>query len=355
MPDPEPGILRRPPQPDTQRQPRHPLAPGPKPLCVGRPRMGRGHRPGPHRRVRQVQPHRPAGGPDAKGRPDRRRQHLVPPPDIPDPLRPDHVKRDPQAVKVMRRCRPVEVMPVFLRVRPRPPVPVTRDAARPFPRPVGAVVEEDKAHPRRHHQPLLAGRHHHVDAPGVHLEPVAAQRRDAVRHQKRGMPHPVQRRPQPRHVVPDRRGRVHMHRQHRADAALRVGSQPLLDPPQIPGPVRPEVDDLDLRPQPARHLAPAMPEPPRRRDKHKVAPRQHIRQRRLPGRMAIADIDHRLMRRPRHRAQVGDQPRRHLDQFALIDVGRCPVHRRQHRIRHDRGSGNGKIGTTLGQHEGFFR
>jgi hypothetical protein len=116
-----------------------------------------------------------------------------------------------------------------------------------------------------------------------------------------------------------------------------------------------KVDDLDLRPQPARHHAPAMPEPPRRRDKHKVAPRQHIRQRRLPGRMAIADIDHRLMRRPRHRAQVGDQPRRHLDQFALIDVGRRPVHRRQHRIRHDRGSGNGKIGTTLGQHGGFFR
>ena len=177
MPDPEEvrSVLRRSmPSPIPSVSPAHLLEPLPQPRPCAAP-MRTAVTAWPRSRVRDIQP-QGLGAPGLERRPDRPRQQRVPRARPLEPLLEDHVERVAQPEQVMRRRGPVEKLPKVLRGHPRPPVPVGRDAVAP-PAPGRPGVEEDEPHPRRRHQPLLAGRHHDVDAPCVHLEPVAAQAR----------------------------------------------------------------------------------------------------------------------------------------------------------------------------------
>ena len=107
-----------------------------------------------------------------------------------------HIQRDTQPVKVMGRRGAVEIEAEHLGFDPRGPVPIARHPFQTRALCIGTGVEIDKAQPRRHHQPLLRGGDHHVDAPGIHAEFVTAQRGDAIHHQQRRMAlfaqHPAQ-------------------------------------------------------------------------------------------------------------------------------------------------------------------
>ena len=233
--------------------------------------------------------------------PHRAGEDAVPPPDRLEPLLgEDHVEGGPQPEEVMGRGGPAEELVVAPRRRPRPPVPVGARAAHPCglgPRPVEGHREAG-----RRHQPLLAGRDHHVDAPGVHLEAVAGEARDRVDGEKRRMSGRVQRRPHRAHVVQDRRGGVGLHDEDRADRPVAVGRQPLGDARGIDRVLEAEVDDLGLHPHLPRRGRPSEPEAAGDEEERPVAGREQVRDRGLPGGMPVADVERDRGRRSAPRA-----------------------------------------------------
>ena len=104
-----------------------------------------------------------------------------------------------------------------------------------------------------------------------------------------------------------------------------------------------------MGPQPLRHIGPTMAKAPRCRHQHRFARRHGIGQRRLPCRVAIADIDGHMALGAGDCAQIRDQARGQFHDLALVNIGRRAVHRGQNRIGHDRWAGNGQIGAALGK------
>ncbi|MCX7211707.1 MAG: hypothetical protein NTW53_03275, partial [Burkholderiales bacterium] len=88
----------------------------------------------------------------------------------------DHVERFAQAIQMVRRRGTVEPLRGRGRVGSRAPVEVAGDTIGPAARTVGTIVEEHERHSGWQHQALLRTGDQHVDAPGVHLDAVAAQR-----------------------------------------------------------------------------------------------------------------------------------------------------------------------------------
>jgi len=134
-----------------------------------------------------------------------------------------------------------------------------------------ARARGDEAEAGRGHQALLRARHRDVDAPGVHLERHAAERRDRIDHQQRVVAGRAHRLPDRLDVV-DHPGRgVDLRDQQRLDLTLAVGLQPRLDRRGLDGAAKVAGQDLDLRPQHARGLAPADREAAAFQHQHLVA------------------------------------------------------------------------------------
>ena len=110
-----------------------------------------------------------------------------------------------------------------------------------------------------------------------------------------------------------------------------------------------EVDHLDLDPHLPRRRRPAEPEAPGGEHQRPVAGREHVGDRRLPAGVAVADVDRHRPVGARDPLQVGDHRPGHLDQLALVDVRRRPVHRVQHPVRDDRRAGDGEEVAAAGE------
>ncbi len=236
-----------------------------------------------------------------------------------------------------------EILVIEFGVGPWRPIPVIADPPACCARLFCPVVEKHKPKTCRCHQPLLTGRHHHVDAPIVHFEPVTAQRRNAVRHQQRRVPQRVQHRANGRRIVTDAGGCIHMHRQHRLDLVRGVLRQNFGDPVNVKRGLLAEFRNFASDPQRLRHAGPTVRKLPRGRHQHCVAFAQRIDQCSLPRGVAIANVNRNRMVGARDRLQIGDQCCRHIDQFAFVNVGRRAVHGAQHGIRNDRRPRNSKI------------
>ena len=81
-----------------------------------------------------------------------------------------------------------------------------------------------------------------------------------------------------------------------------------------------EIDSLDCDAHSRRHLAPADTKPPRRKHKNRVAARHHIRQGRLPCRVAIADINCDVTLSAGDRLEVGNERVCQIMQFPLVNI-----------------------------------
>ncbi len=273
-------------------------------------------------------------------------------PDCLDPLGLDQVERGAQPVEVMRGGRAAEILVEHLRVGAVRPVPVARHGTDALARLCRLVGKPHEAKTGGHHQALLAGGDGHVDAPGVHLEPVAGQRGDAIGHQECRVARCVKNVSQRLDIVSNRGGCIHMRGQHGADRMARVGAQRRLDAVKVNCGALAEIENFNLDPLTARHIGPAMAETARGRHQNPLAGGDRVGQRRLPCAVAVADIDGHPACRTGHGAQVGHKARRHLDQCALVDIRRRAVHGAQHLFGHDRWAGDGKIGAAVGKAHG---
>ena len=191
----------------------------------------------------------------------------------------------------------------------------------------------------------------HVRAPGVHLEAVAAEARDAVDDEERRMPGRVER---PRSAATSLRteeavsvctastARIACPRSAVSRSAIAVGVDRRLEA---------RVDHLDLDPHLPRRRRPAEPEAPARRHQRLVARREQVGDRGLPAGMAVADVDRDLAGGARHPLQVADHPLGQGDQLALVDVRRRAMHRLQHPVGDHRRPGNGEdVAATRERH-----
>ena len=95
-----------------------------------------------------------------------------------------------------------------------------------------------------------------------------------------------------------------MDAQHSLDFMPPVGGQTIRDPRQIKRGLQTKIHHLDVEPQRLGHLAPTIGKSPRRRHQHLVTLLQSIRQGRLPGPMAIGDINGDMVLGARDLAQV---------------------------------------------------
>ena len=268
----------------------------------------------------------------------------------------DHRDGLVQTVKVVRRGGAVEVMREDLGRGAGAPIPVTADAGHLFAQGVGLVVEKDKAHAGGCHQPLLRAGDHHVDAPGVHLEPVAAERGHAIGHQKGRVAGGVHRVAGGLDVVPDAGRGIGVDGKNRLDLPLRVGAEPFGDGLLIEGVPLAEIEDLDLDPQFFGHAGPTVGKNAGGGDQHLVAGGDGVGQCRFPCAVAIDDIDGQVVPCARDGLQARHEAWHHVDQLAFIDVGRGAMHGPQDPVGDDRRAGDGKIGEAGFEcHGGFLR
>ena len=249
----------------------------------------------------------------------------------------------------MRRRGAREMHVVIFSEDPRVPVPVGRRKVRALRDRNRLVRHPDEAQTRRHHQALLTGRDHHIDAPVVKPELIAAERGDAIDREQRRVPRRVDRRAHRGNVVPDRGRRIEMRHEHRLDPMLGIGAQRRLEARGIGGRVQAEVDHIDLDPHRAGMFRPADAEPPGRHHQRLVPAREHVGDRRLPGAVTVRDVNRHMRGRHCNAPQVRQDRRGLLDDLALVDIRRGAVHRPQHPVGHGRGAGNGKIGAAVGE------
>ena len=118
-----------------------------------------------------------------------------------------------------------EILPEFGGGHPRSPVPIGGPQVRPGTGCHCLFGNPHKAQARRHHQPLLAGGDQHIDAPGIHLQPVAAQRCYRIHRQQRRMAGGIHRSTDRRNVVAQGGAGVDMGHQHRLDPVAGVRRQ----------------------------------------------------------------------------------------------------------------------------------
>ena len=342
-------------QTNAQRDARAMLAPIAQPGGVRGTKTGSGDRSAAVHRIRHIQPNRRiAHCPGVKCRPNRAGQHIMPRPDGGQAFFGDHVQRLAQSIKMVRRRGACPVLPKLGGVGAWPPIPIGRAQIGGFGGRNGFVGKPQKPHAGRRHQALLAGRHRHINTPGIHMVFIATKAGDAIHRQQRRMPRRIDCRAQAYDIRPDCRCGIHLRHQHRFDRMVAVGAQGLLDQVQIKRRRLAEIQQLHLDTHAARRIGPAKAELPRCQHQSTVAARKQVGIRRLPCRMSIPDKGGDVLCGARHAAQIGPQ---RFDQFvqpALIDVGRGTVHRGQHPVGHHRRAGNGKIRSAMGKgHRGL--
>ena len=242
-------------------------------------------------------------------------------------FRMDEVQRRPQTVKVMRRRGPIPIFIEQLWMRARLPIPVTADTRHCRPHLGRFVIEKDKAHARRHHEPFLTACNHHIDAPGIHLKTITTKRGDTIGHQKRRVVSRIQHRAQCRDIVLNRGRRVDMHREDGFDLSLCICAQRLFNAVQIEGCLLAKVQHLDFSTEAFGNLAPADAKAACGEDQDPLSRCNGVAQARLPCGVTVADIHRHVMRGTGHTAQVRHDARHHINQSTCVDVGCTAVHR----------------------------
>ena len=330
---------------DAEGQSRLALAPGAQAVAVGGRDPKRRHRVAAVGAIGDVAREAAAVAPGLERRPDRPCEKPVSGHDGLEPLlAQDHAQRLAQAEEVVGGRGAAEILPELGRRDAGAPIPIGR-AARGIGRErEGTLAQPDEAEARGRHQPLLACRDHHIDAPVVHAEVVAAERGDAVDREQRRVAGRVDGRAHRRHVVAHRGRGIDMREQHDPDRAVAVGAQRGLDPGGIDRGPAAEVDPVDDDAQRLDRRGPPLAEAPGDERERPVARAEEIGVRRLPRRVAVADVDRDVLAGPCHRLQVGHERRHHLHEFARIDVRRRTMHRLKDPVGHDRGARDREIG-----------
>ena len=198
------------------------------------------------------------------------------------------------------------------------------------------------------HHALLGGAQRHIDSPFVHHERHGRERGDGIDQEQRRMARRVDRRPDGRDVVDDARGGVNLDHQDGLDAMLAIGAKPLLEGCRIDRPARIAGEHLDRDAEHARQIRPGGGEQPALQRQHLIAARQDIGQRRLPGPMAIGDVDVNASRGAEHHLEIGEAGLGDVLHRAAIEIDRLTVHGRQHLVRQDRRPGRGQHLATAG-------
>ena len=249
------------------------------------------------------------------------------------------------AIDMLNRRRSAPILPQFLCLDPRRPVPIGRGQIGPPPRPQ-PFGDPDKGQAGRGHQPLLAGRDQQIDAPVVHMHRLAAQRGNSIHAEEcRVIAHGP---PQRRDIGAGRAGGIDLTDQNGGDPAFGVLRQPLGQTLRIGGGGA-EIQLFDRNAKRAGGPRPGAPEMPRGQHQGMIAPVQQVGIGGLPPGMAIADIDREMGRGAGQPLESGDHGVVfHGDRLA-IDVGRGAMHGAQHPVWRGRGAGNGDDGMTLGE------
>lgn len=202
------------------------------------------------------------------------------------------------------------------------------------------LVDEDEAQPGRHHQPLLRRGDRDVDAPGVHLEAVAAERCHRVDHQERRVVGSVDGGSDGSDVVADRRGGVDVGDEHGFGAAVGVGGERRFDGVGVDRLAVRGGDDVVGDVGKAHHLRPAGGEVSGLGDEHVVAPAERVGERHLPSAVAVADGDVRAAIGAGERREAVEDVVDDADEVALVDVRERAAEGFHHAVRHDGWAGN---------------
>ncbi len=154
------------------------------------------------------------------------------------------------------------------------------------------------------------------------------------------MPRRVDGGPDRRDVIDDTRGGVDLDDEDRLDVPSRVGAQARLERRGIDGAAPVARQGLDREPEHVALLTPAAREAPALQHQHPVAPRQGVRQRRLPAPVSVGDVDVGRPRRPEDGLEVLEARLGRPQQVLRIDVDGGPVHRLEDDLGHVRGAGD---------------
>jgi hypothetical protein len=264
----------------------------------------------------------------------------------------EHVERLAQAEEQMlRRGAPV-LLVVGFAVAERP-IPVAGAEIRVLVDGERALIGGHERQPGRGHQPLLGARHRDVDAPLVHLERHAAERRHRIHHQQGGVPDGRDRAMDRRDVV-DHPGRgVDLDDEDGLDLARGIGGQTLRERGGIDGAPRVALQDLDLDAHHPRHVTPPEREQAALEHQHGLAPRQHVGERGLPAPVAVGGVDVGAPRRPEDPRQILEKAVRDRDHVAGVDVDGRSMHRGEHRVGNVRGTRNAEELAPFGDCHGL--
>ena len=195
-------------------------------------------------------------------------------------------------------------------------------------------ADGDEAETGHHHQPLLRATDRDIHPPVVHGERHGRQRGHRIDHQQRRMAGGVDGGADGGDVVDHARGGIHLGHQHRLDGGAGIATQPRLQCRRIDGAPPVAAQCLDAKPDRARHLPPGGGETAALQHQHRIARRQHVDQRRLPGAVAVGDVDVASPGGAEDAAQVGEQAGGQRQQIGGIDVDRRAVHGAEHLVRH---------------------
>ena len=134
------------------------------------------------------------------------------------------------------------------------------------------------------------------------------------------MPDPIHYAAQRRDIIFDGAGRIHLSHQNRAQLMRPIRPQRRLKLAQINRRCRAKIQQIDLNPHGPHRSRPAMPEIARGQHQCFVPPAEHIRIRRFPGGMTIADIKRHIGRRACHVFQIWPDCLHHLMQCPGINI-----------------------------------
>ena len=168
---------------------------------------------GPLGRIGDVEGHNLPLGPPGDCRPRRLGQQRVPTDGVRQTFLLQHVDGFAQAEQQVLGRRAAVFLVVELALA-EGPVPVERAQAGRLVHLARLVVGRDEGQPRRRHQAFLRSGHGDVDAPAVHVEGHAAERRHAIHHQQGRMLGRVDGLADGGDVVDHAGGRVDLHDQH---------------------------------------------------------------------------------------------------------------------------------------------
>jgi hypothetical protein len=261
------------------------------------------------------------------------RQQPMAPEGVVEPFGGQDVERLAQREQEMHR-RGAGVLLVVLRPVALGPVPIRRAQAGTLVRGAGTVADRDERQAGRRHQPLLRRRHRDIDAPGIHLERHAAERRYRIDHQQRGMAGGLDGAADRFQIVARAGGGVDLHHHDRLDGMLGVAAQPRFNLIGADRAAPVALQHLDVAAHRAGGVAPADREPAAFQHQHLVAARQHVADHRLPGAVTVGDVDVGLALGGEQPAEVGKKPLAERHHLLRVDVERRAMHRLQHLVGH---------------------